>query len=177
MAAYRNKLSTGSRTSLMKNLADPTTRDGAVLRIVMPEDQLPDLLQSIERAAMSQQAVGTVFGGSDTAVTKAQQARQGMNMSGEELVETITSPNIFNVARLLTRFTKSIAPELTDAQRDRVVQVLVSEDPDFVRNALQDTSQMAKLEEAIKRLSSAVTAGSVRAGGVSSQQAVDTATR
>lgn len=177
MAAYRNKLSTGSRTSLMKNLADPTTRDGAVLRIVMPEDQLPDLLQSIERAAMSQQAVGTVFGGSDTAVTKAQQARQGMNMSGEELVETITSPNIFNVARLLTRFTKSIAPELTDAQRDRVVQVLVSEDPEFVRNALQDTSQMAKLEEAIKRLSSAVTAGSVRAGGVSSQQAVDTATR
>lgn len=177
MAAYRNKLSTGSRTTLMKNLADPTTRDGAVLRIVMPEDQLTDVLQSIERAAMSQQAVGTVFGGSDTAITKGQQSRQGMDISGEELVETLTSPSIFNVARLLTRVTKSIAPQLTDEQRDRVVQVLISEDPDFVRNALQDSSKMAELQSAIERLSAAVTAGSVRAGGVSSQQAVDTATR
>jgi SOS-response transcriptional repressor LexA len=177
MAAYRNKLSTGSRTSLMKSLADPTSREGSALRIVMPEDQLPDVLQSIERAAMSQQAVGEVYGKSPTAITEQQIKRQGMELSGEELAETLTSPSIFNVARLLTRVTKSVAPQLTDAQRDRIVQVLVSEDPDFVRAALQDNSKMAELQSAIERLSAAVTAGSVRAGGVSSQQAVDTATR
>lgn len=177
MAAYRNKLSTGSRTSLMKNLSDPTTKDGAVLRIVMPEDQLPDVLQSIERAAMSQGAVGEVFGKSPTEVTRQQVQRQGRNISGEELVETLTSPSIFNLARLLNRAAKSVAPELTDQQRDRVVQVLISEDPDFVRNALQDRSKLSELQSAIQRLSEAITAGSVRAGGVSSQSLIDTVTR
>lgn len=177
MAAYRNKLSTGSRASLMKNLADPTSKDGAILRIVMPEDQLPDVLSMIERAAMSQQAVGEVLGKSPTQITAEQVKRQGSKMSGEELVETMTSPSIFNVARLLRRVAESTAPQLTDEQRDRVVQILVSENPDFVRNALQDNSKMAELQSAIERLSSAITAGSVRSGGVSTQQAVDTFTQ
>jgi len=48
---------------------------------------------------------------------------------------------------------------MTEAQRDAVAKVLVSEDPNLVRNALTDTSQMAILQKKINDFSRFATRG------------------
>ena len=173
MQAYRNKMGTGSKASLMKNLADEENKLGAILRIVMPEDQLPQVLQKVDVAAGAQNAANRVLGGSDTAVTSSLQKRQGMNIGGDEIAEVVTSPNPINIYRLLRKVTQRAAPGLTDAEREQVVKVLISRDPDMVRNALNDTSGMAVLQRAIEGLAQTFQSGATNVGARQTQGVLD----
>ena len=156
----------------MGALADPARKENRILSIVMPEDQLPGIMARIERAASSQAAASKVFGGSDTAVTTSQQARQGMDIGAGEIAETLMSPNPMNIMRLLGKVAKGAAPQLSDAERQRVVQILISENADLVRNALKDESGLAVLQSAIERITGAAQAGVQRAAPVVLPEAI-----
>ena len=173
MQAYRNTASTGSKASLMKNLADEEHKLGAILRIVIPEDQLPQVLQKVDVAAGAQNARSAVLGGSDTQVLRELGKRQGMNIGGDEIAEVVTSPNPINVYRLLRKVTQRAAPGLTDAEREQVVKVLISRDPDMVRNALNDTSGMAVLHRAIEGLAQTFQSGATNVGARQTQGVLD----
>lgn len=165
MQALRNKMSMGSRKSLMGAMADPNRKESKILGIVMPEDQLPGIMARIERAAGSQDAATKVLGGSDTAVTSSQQARQGMDVGLSDIAEAISGSPIA-VARLLGKVASKAAPQLSDVERQRVVQILVSENADLVRNALRDESGIAMLQSAIQRIAGTAQAGVQRAAPV-----------
>ena len=177
MQALRNRMSMGSRKSMMGALADPQRKESQILSIVMPEDALPDLMARIERAAGSQAAASSILGGSQTAITGAQAARQGRDIGAGEVAEALTSPNVMNLMRLAGKFVQRSAPQLTDAQRQQVVRVLVSESPDVVRRALQDESGMMALQQAIDRILGAVQAGAQRAAPVMAPQLIEQMTQ
>jgi hypothetical protein len=172
MQAFRNKMSMGSRKSMMGALADPARKENRILSIVMPEDQLPGIMARVEQAAGSQAAASKILGGSDTAVTTSQQARQGMDIGAGEIAETLMSPNPMNIMRLLGKVAKRAAPQLSDAERQRVVQVLISENADLVRNALKDESGLAVLQSAIERITGSAQAGAQRAAPVVLPEAI-----
>ena len=172
MQAFRNKMSMGSRKSMMGALADPTRKENRILSIVMPEDQLPAIMSQVERAAGSQAAATAISGGSPTKITDAQLARQGMNIGAGEIAETLMSPNPINLMRLLGKVASRAAPQLSDAERQRVVQVLISENPDVVRNALNDESGLAMLQSAIERIAGTAQAGVQRAAPVVLPEAI-----
>ena len=77
MQALRNKMSGATRKSFMNTLLDPERKEGRILSLVLPEDSLPKIMANIEGAAASQTAATKILGGSDTAITTAQIARQG----------------------------------------------------------------------------------------------------
>jgi hypothetical protein len=152
MDAIRKKMTTGSRKSMMGNFADETSKEGQILRSVFQQDQLPALLQSVQTAAGSQRAASKILGGSDTAASLQQGQRIGMNISAEEVTQALGG-NVISGYRVLKKLVSNNTENLTEAQRDQVAKILVNTDPNLVRSALVDESAMAKLQDAIRRLS------------------------
>jgi hypothetical protein len=170
MDALRNKASTGAGKTMMQKIEDPTSKEGQILRTIFPQDELDRMLATVGRASQSQRAATAVLGGSTTAPTMLNANRVGMNISAEELSGALSgSPvAIFNVTK------KALAkaePKLSDAQRAQVARILVSEDPKFVLNALNDQSGIKMLQDRVSQLfgqaqrvlpsATAITAGSL----------------
>lgn len=172
MQALRNRMRTGSMKSMMSNLADPERKEGQILRTVIPEDELETVLASVARAARSQQAATSVLGGSQTAASLAEQARQGAGVSAMDVAEAI-SGSPMAAGRVIRDVIKQAAPNLSDAERVQIVDILISENPEVVRRALVDESGMAAFQAAVERTMQAIQAGAQRGAAVGPTLAAD----
>ena len=156
MDAIRNRMTAGTRTSMMANLANENSKEGLILRTIYPGDELPGILQRINTAAQSQAAKNYILGGSTTAPTLLQADRTGMNISAEEIANVMTA-NPVTMAASAVNIVKKVASKqnknMTEEQRDMVAKILVSEDPNLVRRALTDTSAWATLQQKINDFS------------------------
>lgn len=169
MDALRNKSSLGAGKTLMQKIEDPASKEGQILRTIFPQDQIDSMLATVGRASQSQRAATAVLGGSATAPTIFNANRVGMNISAEEVSSALSgSPvAIFNVTK---KALAKATPTLSDAQRAQVAQVLTSEDPKFVLNALKDQSGIKMLQDRVTQMfgqaqrvlpsAAAITAGS-----------------
>jgi len=156
MDAIRNKMTTGTRTSMMANLANENSKEGLILRTIYPGDELAGILQRINTAAQSQASKNYILGGSQTAPTLLQAARTGMNISAEEIANVMTANPVTMISSAVNIVKKVAAQQnknMTEAQRDQVAKILVSEDPNLVRRALTDTSAMAVLQNKLNDFS------------------------
>ena len=165
MDAIRAKMAGGNRTTMLRKLTDPETKEGQILRHIFPGDELDKVVGQLGRANQSAQAAGEILGGSGTAPTKMAEARIGMNLSAGEVAGAL-SGNLFALPGIAAKMVSKIAPKgLSDAQRKRIADVLVSEDPNVVINALKDESGLAKLQMAVARLTRLLPGAGAGAGG------------
>lgn len=155
MDAIRRRMESGNKVSTYQRLADPETKEGRILRMVYPGDQLEDVLGALSRAARSQQAAGDVLRQSATQGTQAAAARQGRGATSPEDLLRATQGDLFSLTRLARQAINEAAPMLSEREKARVANVLVSQDPDIVRQALTD-------ERALARLIAATTLGAQR---------------
>ena len=165
MAALEARAATGSRQSMIRNLANPETKEGQILRAVMPQDALDDVLRRLETARASQVTTDYVLGGSPTSDTMMEAARRGSGLSFSDVTGVLSgSPDamISVASNIAARFTR----DLTDAERARVARILVSEDPDLVRRAISDEGAMAALQQRVQQLTAGAARGAGRAGAV-----------
>jgi hypothetical protein len=165
MAALEARAATGSRQSMIRNLTNEETKEGKILRAVMPQDALEDVLRRLETARASQVTTDYVLGGSPTSDTMMEAARRGSGFSFSDVTGVLSgSPEakISVASNLAARFTR----DLTDAERARVARILVSEDPDLVRRAITDEGAMAALQQRVQQLTAGATRGAGRAGAV-----------
>lgn len=163
MAALERQATTGARQSLIRNISNPETKEGLLLRAVLPQDAIDSVLNRIETARMSQAATDYVLGGSPTFDMGAETARRGMGVSAADATGVMSGDMgaMVNVAsNLLARVTR----DLSDAERARVARILVSEDPDLVRRAIVDESAMVALQQRVQQLTVGMTQGARRAG-------------
>jgi hypothetical protein len=156
MDAIRNRMSTGQRKTMMATFADPNRKEGDILRTVYPQDNMASLMARIENAAASQAAKTKVMGGSDTAASLLQEAKQGSNISAEE-VANVMSANPLTMASSAYKVARKLISNqnqnLSEFERDQVAKVLVSQDPAIVRKALMDESGMAIFQQQVANLS------------------------
>jgi len=162
MTAIQNKISKGSMKTVMRNLLDPERSESKILRTVFPEDQLDEVLRKIDVAATSQAASNRILQGADTAITAQQIKSQGSKIGSREILDAVLSRDSIAIGRIVNKFIDRAAPQLTDAERQRVINVLVSEDAAFVKNMLKDESGIAKLQEAVERLINTVKSGTTQ---------------
>jgi hypothetical protein len=167
MAALEARAATGSRQSMIRNLTNEETKEGKILRAVMPQDALEDVLRRLEIAREADEtAKGVLFGKqSVTSDTLAEQARIGMGLSFSDVTGVLSaSPDamISVASKLASRF----ARDLTDAERARVARILVSENPDVVRRAISDEGGMAAFQQRFQQLAAGAARGAGRAGAV-----------
>lgn len=169
MDALRKKSTLPARKTMMQEIADPATKEGQILRTIFPEDEVDRMLATVGRASQSQKAATAILGGSGTAPTVFNQNRIGMNISTEEVAGAL-SGNMGSYLSLARKALAKSSPNLTDDQRLKVAQVLISEDPKFVMNALNDQGGIKMLQDRVAQLfgtaqrvlpsAAAITAGS-----------------
>lgn len=166
MDALRAKMATGNKLTTISRLADETTKEGQILRTVFPGDQLENVIGYLSRAAQSARAAGAVLGGSSTAPTQMAAQRIGSDFSAQEIANAATG-NIFALGGIARKLVDRMAPKnLSDAQRAKVAEILVSTDPRLVSNALQDQSGLAMLQAQIQRITSSLPGMLLSAGTV-----------
>lgn len=166
MSAIEAKGATGSKQSLIRDLANEESREGRLLREVFPQDTLDRVLGKLDIAKTSQAATDRVLLGSPTAETLIESGRRGMGISASDAVGVMNSDPgaLLRVAQNLTsRFNR----DLSEAERKRVAEILVSTDPVMVRNAIVDKSAMANLQKLTQSISAMVSKKSAKASGIS----------
>ena len=160
MAALEARGTTGSRQSMIRSLANEETKEGRLLREVLPQGALDDVLRSLETARASQVTTDYVLGGSPTADTMMEAARRGMDVSFADITGALRA-NPDSMIRIASNIASRFTRDLTDAERARVASILVSTDPDLVRRAIVDDSAIAALQQRVQQ----ITAGLARGGG------------
>ena len=172
IAAYRagfmklleNKMTTTSKNSFMRNLLDPAQKEGKLLREIFPADELPIVLKSIETAVDSQTAASKILigTGSDTAGDIKETALRAMNISPAQIAGA-TMGSAVDTLGIAAKLIRVISRrELSSAENERIAKILVSSDPNLVRNALTDESAWQEIANRIKSL----TQKALRAGGM-----------
>jgi hypothetical protein len=173
MDALRSRAATGSRFSMMRNLANEETKEGQILRMVYPGDMLDNTLASIQRSVQSKAASDRILSGSPTASSLKQADRFGMGVSADDVRQSLGG-DAFALYRTLRKVVNLNTPNLTEKQRDDIAKVLVSTNPDVVRRALTDDSAMTALLNAIRtggaRLSSGAASSAAQISGNRYQQ-------
>jgi hypothetical protein len=166
MDAIRGRMATGNKLTMTSRLFDDTTKEGQILRQVFPGDQLDSALASLGRAAQSQRAAGAVLGGSATAPTQMAAQNIGAGLSAGEIA-SVMQGNLFALPGVASKIINNIAPKgLSQAQRARVSEILVSENPQVVLNALKDQSGLAQLQMAIQRITQRLPGAGLASGSV-----------
>jgi len=165
MAALEARSATGSRQSMIRNLLNPETKEGQILRTVFPQDQLDDVLYKLETAAEAQATSSAVLAGSATDAGRMEAARRGAGVSVGDITGVL-SGNPDSIIKLASSISSRFARDLTDAERGRVAQILISENADLVRAAIKDESKMAVLQSLIETLAARATQASRRASTV-----------
>jgi hypothetical protein len=168
MSVLEARVATGSRDSMVRNLVDPTKKEGMILRAAFPQDQLDDAIYALDTAARSQSAAGRILGGSPTTETAMEAARQGMGVSASDALAVLRG-DMRAAARVASNLVPSRA--LSDAERLRIANVLVSEDPDLVRRAINDESGMAALQQRLSEIMMAATRGATGASATAGSMA------
>ena len=173
MDALRARATTGSRFSMMRNLASDETKEGQILRTVFPGDMLDSTLEMVQRSVQSKAAVDRILGGSQTAASMQQAKRMGMGVNAEDVRQAVTG-DMFALYRTLRKVVNLNTPNLTEKQRDDIAKVLVSTNPDVVRRALTDETAMTALLDTIRaggaRLSSGAASSAAQISGGRYQQ-------
>ena len=157
MNALRDKIR--KMPTYLGRVADEGSHENQMMRTIFPEDKIDDLLGKAKIAGQSLTAKQRVLGGSPT----APQQKADELMGTGSLVARATQGDPTAQLALASDLIKQMRPEMTPQQKDSLVDLLLSEDPEFVRKALMNESGMAKLQQKINTLGSALTQGTTRA--------------
>ena len=152
LANMKNRMSTGAGKSMMGRLNDETTKEGMTLRMLFPQDRLDEALEKIGVAAQSRSSTSRILGGSETAATMMQAGRVGTipaSISTGRLAADAIRGDVGAAVNVLSRIVKQFQPSLSEKQTERVVNILMSKDPQVVQKALTDTSFLRSLNDKI----------------------------
>ena len=141
---------------MMSKLEDANTKEGAIFRIIYPQDKVDGILKLAATAAQSQRAAAKVMGGSDTFAMQAEAKQQGINISGEEISSALDG-NAFSAARILGKWMQKNEPTLTPDQKQEVARILISTDKDVIKKALMDKSQWDEIQRKARAIGSSIT--------------------
>lgn len=155
MDQLRSKMSSGAKTTLIGKLSDANTKEGAIFRIIYPQDKVDNILKLATTAAQSQRAASKVMGGSDTFAMQAEARQQGINISGEE-ISAVLSGNIFSASRVLGKWMQKNEPNLTPEQKQEVARILISTDRDLIKKALMDNSKWDEIQRKSRSIGSSI---------------------
>jgi len=172
MSAVNQKMATNGSKRFLAKLANPEMREGRVFANIFPEDKQKSALVKLALQGKTQLSYEKIVENSTTELTRAAGKQQNLNVGSDELL-ALSYGNPAAAVSVATKAIKALAPNLTDSQRSQVTQVLLSEDPQFVKNAVSDSGKMAQLQARIKKLTDMITTGSQSAGGYTGGKAAE----
>lgn len=166
LATIERRALTSQRDSMIAKLADvegKNTTENLILRSLFGPDEINGLMRKLKTASDSSSASNYVLKGSATQETQAAESRIGSSIGMSDVADAVTgSPSA--IMSVVSKMVSSAASGLTDDQRAKVAQLLVSEYPDVVRAAMTDRSGADRLFEIIQKTAAIMNRGAQ--GGV-----------
>jgi len=162
MSAIRDK-ARRQKTTLAK-LADEESQFGQLLRIILPEEDIDRVAMQLDIAGQSQEIASKLpnTAGSPTEPLRRERAASGMNVGLEEMGRAAN----FDPRAIVGMVSKMIAketPGLSDAERMGVVNILYSDNPSLVMDALNNKDALDRLMDMISTRISQVAPAARRA--------------
>ena len=160
LANVRNQISKNPGSTLQK-LYDETTQLGTILRIVVPEDQIDDILKKVDAARNAQvirSKSPTTAGSLSTPINEElKRVGQGIATSGARLAMFGDPSSAISLVSNVLSIISPAAKKLNPAERLEVAKIIFSEDADLVEKVLNQsvdyTVLLDKVAPAIDRVS------------------------
>lgn len=148
LAAWKNK-TRRSPTAVARG-ADVTRQEGAVLKTVLGDNFETMLQKELEIAGESAEAVNRILYGSMTAPQAAAERAVGSGQIGMSDILAAYSLDPMAMTAVIGKVLAKKAPGLKPADYEKVTEVLLSDDPDFVARMLNDKVSLGDFTRAIE---------------------------
>jgi len=162
-AGFMDALRNRARRSpgLMTRMGDENTAEGALLRIIFPEEQIDDVVRAVQTAGQSQRVKQKTMDASPTSIDLGAQERIGDFVSAGDLQAALAgSPR--DIMRVGSGIVRAMSPDLTDKERKQVIDIIMTENPDVLRRALTDETAFSQLQQRISSVVSGLSQGTQR---------------
>ena len=152
LAALQGRFATGQERTVLRKMLQEGQKEGMLLRALIPDpkDQA-SVLRKLDIAVESEDVAQTVLRNTQTAETIMARQAQNAGVTAAEGVAA-ASGDINALLSVTRKFVDSFSRDLTDAERNKIAQILVSENPDLVRRAITDDRAIAQAQEFIGRI-------------------------
>jgi len=150
MNQLKNKFAT--QGTISKRLADENSKEGQIFRAIYPDG--PDrqrVIRNLETAGIAKDVERQVKFGSPTSQDLAAAQRIGQNVSAAD-VQGAAVGHLPSMMRVGSGLIRSISPELTPKQREQVVGIIMTEEPDVLRRAFYDDTAMSALQRKVAQI-------------------------
>ena len=153
-AGLRNRIRR-SKGGTFRDLAEERTQVGDLLRLVAPEESIDDLVRQLETTAEARAtalAMPQRAGSQTQPLQRAQQRQAQRQQTAQEVVEGVTlGAGPAMLSRVLRQTVDRITQpkELTEAQRQQIVDVIISQDPQMLERAFTNRTSFDELVQVI----------------------------
>ena len=145
LAGVQQQLTQARQKGIIRDLLDDSKKQGMLLRNLISDDNEYDkVIKQLQLAADSEDVAQKVLSGSITIEGQINKAAQNSGIGAADVIGLFSyNPESYfrTVSKLANRFSRELTPD----ENLRIAQILVSEDPDLVKNAIFDDSAMQKL--------------------------------
>lgn len=150
MNQLKNKFATQGTAA--KRLADENSKEGQIFRALYPDGaDRQRVIRNLETAGIAKDVERQVKYGSPTSQDLTAAARIGKNVSASDVHGAVIG-HPASMMRVGMGLVQSISPDLTPKQRQQVIGIIMSEDPDVLRRAFYDDTAMSRLEGMVGKI-------------------------
>ncbi len=145
LSGIQAKLLTPQRSTVISKLADEESAEREILKMILPEEDLPSVLKKLEVAQESNLAKKQIIDNTNTAEAMIESQSGGSQLGIGSLIQAKTGdPRVFgDIARALQ---KAFGRELSPSENARLAKLVTSTDPDYVKSAITDKGGLAYLQ-------------------------------
>ena len=150
-------MNSATKESFIKKLSDNGTPEGQLLQLVFPEDKYAEAFNKLGLSAQASAARSAVLGYSPTAGTQGRQKRQGTAVAETASVGALgaraSAGDVTAIAPLAQKLINTLSPSyMSDRQRRRMADILTTENPELLNEALTSNTIPRALQVKIAQL-------------------------
>ena len=165
-SGLKAKSTSTSPHTVLRNLDNLERRERIILEKLYPGDSFEAIAEKIARAAQAKKTQNVVFGNSQTAEKTAAQRSQG-TAAAELIQEGVTGAVSGNWLSPVIRFVSGVLgkkSKLTQKQLEDVAKIIITEDPNIMEKALNNSGAHKILVKKIQQAGNLLQRGAGSAG-------------
>ncbi len=164
LAALQGKFTTGQNRTTLRRLLEEDKKEGMLLRALVPDpsDQA-EILRKLDIAVESDDVAQTVLRNTQTAETQMAAAAMNRGVTPAEGLAAIGG-DVNSILSISRKLVDSFSRDLTNAERARVADILVSTNPQLVLRAIRDERGIAEFQQFVNKISPFIKKAGARAG-------------